>query len=65
MMATGVYCSFGAPFVSGASVGATILGENRGEKIIVFKKKRRKNHTKRTHGHRQDLVQLRIDSITI
>ena len=53
----------GEPMVKGASVVATILGETRGEKIIVFKKKRRKNHTKRTHGHRQDVVEVRIDSI--
>ncbi len=53
----------GSPTVSGASVLATIVRETRGEKIIVFKKKRRKNHTKRKHGHRQDLVELRIDSI--
>ncbi|HEX8153137.1 MAG TPA: 50S ribosomal protein L21 [Thermoanaerobaculia bacterium] len=55
----------GAPTVSGASVVATVLRESRGEKIIVFKKKRRKNHTKRKHGHRQDLVELRIDSINV
>jgi large subunit ribosomal protein L21 len=55
----------GAPTVQGASVVATILGEARGEKIVVFKKKRRKNHTKRKHGHRQDLVELRIDSINV
>ncbi|HEX2123563.1 MAG TPA: 50S ribosomal protein L21 [Thermoanaerobaculia bacterium] len=55
----------GSPTVSGASVVATILGETRGEKIIVFKKKRRKNHTKRKHGHRQDVVEVRIDSINI
>ena len=55
----------GAPTVPGASVLATVLRESRGEKIIVFKKKRRKNHTKRKHGHRQDLVELRIDSINI
>jgi large subunit ribosomal protein L21 len=55
----------GSPTVSGASVVATVLREARGEKIIVFKKKRRKNHTKRKHGHRQDLVELRIDSITV
>ena len=65
LMVGGDQPKVGAPFVSGASVGATILGESRGEKIIVFKKKRRKNHTKRTHGHRQDLVQLRIDSINL
>jgi large subunit ribosomal protein L21 len=55
----------GAPTLAGASVLATVLRESRGEKIIVFKKKRRKNHTKRKHGHRQDLVELRIDSINI
>jgi large subunit ribosomal protein L21 len=55
----------GVPMVEGASVLATIVSELRGEKIIVFKKKRRKNHTKRTHGHRQDVVEVRIDSINI
>jgi large subunit ribosomal protein L21 len=55
----------GTPTVPGASVLATVLRETRGEKIIVFKKKRRKNHTKRKHGHRQDTVELRIDSITV
>ncbi|MGZ5492475.1 MAG: 50S ribosomal protein L21 [Thermoanaerobaculia bacterium] len=55
----------GTPTVAGASVLATVLRESRGDKIIVFKKKRRKNHTKRKHGHRQDLVELRIDSINI
>jgi large subunit ribosomal protein L21 len=53
----------GAPTVSGASVVATVVRESRGDKIIVFKKKHRKNHTKRKHGHRQDMVELRIDSI--
>ena len=55
----------GAPLISGASVLATVLRESRGDKIIVFKKKRRKNHTKRKHGHRQDLVEIRIDSILL
>ena len=55
----------GAPFVSGAAVKATILGESRGDKIIVFRKKRRQHHIKRKQGHRQDLVQLRIDSIQL
>jgi len=53
----------GAPTVSGASVIATILGEQRGPKIIVFRKKNRKNHTKRKRGHRQEMVEIRIDSI--
>jgi large subunit ribosomal protein L21 len=55
----------GTPVVSGASVLATVLRETRGSKIVVFKKKRRKNHTKRKHGHRQDLVEVRIDSIHV
>ena len=55
----------GAPTVKGASVLATVLRESRGEKIIVFKKKRRKNHTKRKHGHRQEMVELRIESIKL
>ncbi|HYO75982.1 MAG TPA: 50S ribosomal protein L21 [Thermoanaerobaculia bacterium] len=55
----------GLPTVEGASVAATVISELRGEKIIVFKKKRRKNHTKRTHGHRQDVVEVRIDSINV
>lgn len=55
----------GSPVVSGASVVGTVLGEGRGDKIIVFKKKRRKNHTKRMHGHRQDVVRVRIDSINV
>ncbi len=55
----------GAPTVPGASVVATVLRESRGDKVIVFKRKRRKNHTKRKHGHRQDLVELRIDTINV
>lgn len=65
LMVGGDQPKVGNPLVSGASVLATVLSENRGEKIIVFKKKNRKNHAKRTHGHRQDLVQLRIESINL
>ncbi|HXG57771.1 MAG TPA: 50S ribosomal protein L21 [Thermoanaerobaculia bacterium] len=55
----------GSPTVAGASVVATVLRESRGEKVTVFRKKRRKNHTKKTRGHRQEMVELRIDSINI
>ena len=55
----------GSPNVSGATVEATVIREEKGEKIRVFRKKRRKNHTKRMQGHRQDVVQVRIDKITI
>ena len=65
LMVGGDQPKVGTPTVSGASVAATVFREERGEKIIVFKKKRRKHHTKRTHGHRQDLVEVRIDSINV
>jgi large subunit ribosomal protein L21 len=65
LMVGGDQPKVGVPMVSGASVIATVVRESRGGKIIVFKKKRRKNHTKRKHGHRQDLVELRIDSINL
>ena len=55
----------GSPTVKGATVVATVVRETRGDKIIVFRKKRRKNHTKRTHGHRQDVVEVRIDTINV
>lgn len=52
----------GSPLVEGAQVAATILGHDRGEKIIVFKKKRRKQY-KRKQGHRQNFTKVKIDSI--
>ncbi len=52
----------GAPAVSGARVTATVLKNGRGEKIIVFKFKKRK-HFKRTKGHRQGFTAVKIDSI--
>lgn len=52
----------GAPLVDGASVAATVLDQARGDKIIVFKRKRRKNY-RRTKGHRQDLTVLQINDI--
>lgn len=55
----------GAPVIQGATVVATVLRESRGEKVIVFKKKNRKNHRKLKQGHRQDVVELRIDTISI
>jgi large subunit ribosomal protein L21 len=49
----------GAPFISGASVVAEIVGHERGPKVIAFKKRRRQN-SKRKRGHRQDLTQVKI-----
>ncbi|HIJ39374.1 MAG TPA: 50S ribosomal protein L21 [Rhodospirillaceae bacterium] len=52
----------GAPTVVGASVTATLLEQTRGEKVIIFKKKRRQNY-RRKKGHRQELTVLRITGI--
>ena len=54
--------SVGTPTVSGASVKATILEHLKGEKVIVFKKKRRKGYVKK-NGHRQYLTKIQIDEI--
>ena len=54
--------SVGAPTVEGASVKATILEHLKGEKVIVFKKKRRKGYVKK-NGHRQYLTKIQIDEI--
>jgi large subunit ribosomal protein L21 len=52
----------GTPLVNGASVTGTVVEHGRERKIIVFKKKRKKQY-KRTHGHRQNYTAVRIDSI--
>ena len=52
----------GDPLVADANVKGTALDEVRGSKIKVFKKKRRKGY-KRTQGHRQGLLRVRIDAI--
>ena len=52
----------GSPLVTGASVTAEILEQGRGEKVIAFKKKRRKN-THRKRGHRQPFTKVKITAI--
>ena len=53
----------GSPLVAGAHVAATVLEQTRGDKIIVFKKKRRKNY-RRKRGHRQPATEIRIKDIS-
>ena len=48
--------------LEGHKIKATVLEHGRGPKIIVFKKKRRKQY-KKTHGHRQNFTAVRIDSL--
>jgi large subunit ribosomal protein L21 len=55
--------SIGAPAIKGAEVTAKILGHLKGDKVIVFKKKRRKGYIKK-NGHRQALTEIQIESIT-
>jgi large subunit ribosomal protein L21 len=62
MVANGESIEVGAPFVAGASVAAEIVGQVRGPKVIIFKKRRRK-HYRRRNGHRQDLTHVRITEI--
>jgi large subunit ribosomal protein L21 len=52
----------GAPFVSGATVKATVVSHGRGEKVKIFKMRRRK-HYQKTQGHRQNFTEVRIDDI--
>jgi large subunit ribosomal protein L21 len=52
----------GAPTVAGASVAARVIAQDRADKILVFKKKRRHNY-RRKNGHRQHLTVLRIEEI--
>ena len=50
--------------LTGAKVTGTVLGEGRGDKILVFKLKRKKQY-KKMQGHRQNFVEVRINEITV
>ncbi len=52
----------GTPLIPGAKVKGTILGHDRGKKLIVFKLKRRKDY-RRKNGHRQNYTAVKIDSV--
>ena len=62
MLVDGDKVTVGTPQVVGASVAAEVVEQTRGPKIIIFRRKRRKNH-RRTQGHRQDLTLLKITDI--
>jgi len=62
MLGEGAGVKVGAPFVSGATVKATVVAQGRGEKIRIFKLRRRK-HFAKTQGHRQGFTEVRIDEI--
>ena len=52
----------GAPYIDGAAVKATVVEHCKGDKVIIFKKKRRKGYQKK-NGHRQYLTKLQIEGI--
>ena len=62
MVGEGDQVRVGAPLVSGAKVQATVLSHGRGEKIKIFKLRRRK-HYQKSQGHRQSYTEVRIDDI--
>jgi large subunit ribosomal protein L21 len=54
--------SLGRPYLDGAAVTATVTAQDRGPKVLVFKKKKRKGY-RRTKGHRQSFTSVRVDAI--
>ena len=62
LLGDGDKVTVGNPVVADASVEAQVVSQTRGPKIIIFRRKRRKNH-RRTQGHRQDLTLLKITDI--
>jgi large subunit ribosomal protein L21 len=62
LLADGDKVTVGAPAIDGAQVGAKVLKHLKGDKVIVFKKKRRKGYRVK-NGHRQALTEIQIDNI--
>ena len=62
MVGDGSSVRLGQPVVAGASVKATVLAHGRGDKVTIFKMRRRKHYQKH-QGHRQSYTELKIDGI--
>jgi large subunit ribosomal protein L21 len=62
MVGEGESVRVGQPIVDGAAVKATVVAQGRGDKVKIFKMRRRKHYQKH-QGHRQSYTELRIDSI--
>ena len=62
MVAEGENVKVGNPTVTGAKVSATVLSHGRGQKVRIFKLRRRK-HYQKTQGHRQNYTEIRVDEI--
>jgi large subunit ribosomal protein L21 len=62
LVGSGDAVKLGAPFLPGASVKATVVAHGRGDKVKIFKLRRRK-HYQKSQGHRQSYTDLRIEDI--
>jgi len=62
MLGEGDTVTVGVPLVAGACVGASVIAQGQGDKVLVFKKKRRHNY-RRKRGHRQGLSVLKVTEI--
>jgi large subunit ribosomal protein L21 len=62
MVGEGESVRLGQPMLAGATVKATVVGHGRGDKVLIFKMRRRK-HYRKQQGHRQNYTELKIDSI--
>jgi large subunit ribosomal protein L21 len=63
LIADGETTTVGAPLVAGAKVNATVVSHGRGDKVMIFKMRRRK-HYRKTQGHRQSYTEIQIDTIS-
>ena len=63
LMLGGDSVTIGAPRVEGAAVQAEVLEQTKGEKVVSFKKRRRKHSSQRKRGHRQLLTRVRVTDI--
>jgi len=61
-VAEGEEISFGSPYVDGAKVEASVIGDGKNKKVVVYKFKSKKNYH-RKKGHRQPFTKVKIDSI--
>jgi large subunit ribosomal protein L21 len=63
MVGEGESVKVGTPILAGASVKATVLSHGRGEKVHIFKMRRRK-HYRKSQGHRQNYTEIQISGIS-
>jgi large subunit ribosomal protein L21 len=63
MVGEGAAIKVGAPLVAGAAVKATVVGHGKGDKVTIFKLRRRK-HYKKSQGHRQQYTEIEITGIS-